>query len=226
MGFEWVTNNLIFLTATIGFIYGAFRILIRKKPLFMKLPVMALACLAISFLYFILQYLTQGEVPDDFNIGLLGLTGCFMFLFSCNYGQMDSLVDDGSREFTKYRVLSWIPISVLICIFLPVYFSGTSIVTMIGYSVVMLFLVNAARFHFKHLILPDVSYGVIRCIRGYNLTALILCIATATLLTAKCIALDNLYLGAGIVMSVCCVVILPIIEMGEKKWKEGAEWTL
>ena len=225
MNWEWITNNIIFAAAAIGFIYGIFRILIRKKPLFMKLPVMSLGCLSISFLYFIMQYLTRGEVPNGFNVGLFGLTGCFMFLFSCNYGQMDSLADDGNSALTKYRLLSWIPIPILICIFVPVYLCGTPIVIIVGYSVVMLFLVNAARFHFKHLIWPDVNYGVVRCIRGYNLTALILCFATAVLLVAEYIGNEYLYLGAGIVMSVCCIAVLPIIEMGEKRWKECSRWT-
>ena len=89
-----------------------------------------------------------------------------MFFFSANYGQMDSLADDGSRKFLKYRLISRLVVVPFVAVYVPVYFYNVSLVAFIGYDVVMFFLVNAARFHLKHLIFPDVSYGVINCLKA------------------------------------------------------------
>ena len=84
----------------------------------------------------------------------------FMFLLSANYGQLDTLADDGSASNLKFRLISWIAPVALIAVYLPIYFIGESIVTIISYNVVMFFLINASRYHLKHLIIPDVELPI------------------------------------------------------------------
>ena len=45
-------------------------------------------------------------MPDSFSISELAYFGCYLFLLSANMGQFDSFVDDGRKEFNKYRLLA------------------------------------------------------------------------------------------------------------------------
>ena len=218
MSIELITNIIVGVASLAGFLYGAYHILIRKKPLYLKMAVMALACMLISCVYTIAQHLVKGYVPGGFHVGMLGLTGCFLFLFSANYGMIDGLADDGSAEFLKYRIISWIAPIVLVFGFFPVYLFGDYSFKRVIYLIIVLLIAFAAKYHFKHLIFPDVDYGVVRAIRGYNAIALILCIATNVFLMSDIIGLEYLYLATGIVMAVCCIAIIPVLKKEATKW--------
>ena len=221
MTLEMVTDIIIFIASLVSFIYGFFKILIqKKKALYLKMIVLAIAGIMISRANIMLQYLTRGAENQDFHVGLLGLVGCFLFLLSANYGEMDRLVDDGSKEFFKYRMLSWIAPVILLVIFSLVFLGGASFSRSrtIMCSVVMLVLAVASRFHLKHYIFPDAEYGVVRRIRGYNAVALVLCLAATVLLMADVTGNSYMYFGAGIVMAIGCLILLPLLQREVAKW--------
>ncbi len=218
MTIEVVTNLIILLTSQIGFIYGFFTILIRRQPLYLKMVVLVMACMMVSRIYVILQFITKGDDPDVFHVGMLGMLGCFLFLFSANFGMIDSLTDDGDKEFIKYRIISWLAPVLIIAGFVPVCFFGGTISKNVSYAVVVLFVALASRYHLKHLIFPDVDYGVVRCIRGYNAVALVLCLAVTVFISGDILSLDIVILISGIVMSICCIVIVPLIKKEASKW--------
>ncbi len=56
-------------------------------------------------LYQVVRLLTVGDIFDRFQLGILGVLGSLLFLFSANFGMMDSLADDGSKEYVKYRII-------------------------------------------------------------------------------------------------------------------------
>ncbi|MCR4842542.1 MAG: hypothetical protein K5840_04695 [Eubacterium sp.] len=220
LNIEVLATVIVFLASLAAFIYGVVTILIRKKALYLKMIVLAVACILISRLYLVLQYLTRGEIPDGFHVGILGGVGCFLFLLSSNYGQMDSLADDGSAQFAKYRLISWLAPVVLIIVYIPTFMAGGTLDKVVGYTVAMVFVVISARFHLKHLIFPDVDYGIIKCIRGYNALALLLCLAVTVTFMSEVNSFTYLYLAANIVIAGCCVAILPVLR------KEAAKWTI
>ncbi len=219
MTIEIITNLIILAASLLGFIYGLFTILIRKRPLYLKMVVLAVACMMISRIYLLLQYLTGKDIPDGFHVGILCMLGCFLFLFSANFGMIDGLADDGSMKFLKYRLISWIVPIVLIASFVPMYAFDNISIKLIAYSVVLFVVAISARFHFKHLILPDVDYGVVRQIRGYNAVALFLCLSTTVMLVADLRQMTHLYMVAGCAMALFCLIILPILK------KEAMRWT-
>ena len=76
----------------------------------------------------------------------------------------------------------------------------------------------ASYFNLKHFIFPDVEFGIIRSIRGYNLIALLLAVLSVgeiiLMLWGEMIPLLILY------VAICTVsiAIVPILEKGVKKW--------
>ena len=222
MSLEMIADIIMCAASFISFMYGLCTILVKKSALYLKMVVMAVACIMISRINIMLQYLTNGEEIQIFHVGLLGLVGCFMFLLSANYGEIDRLADDGSRHFLKYRLLSWLAPVILLVVYVQAFLMGVHVSQSRTFicSVVMLVLLIASRFHLKHLIFPDVDYGIVRQIRGYNTLALILCLATTVLLMGDITDNSVLFFGAGIVMSVCCLIILPLLR------REAARWTM
>ena len=66
---------------------------------------LAVGCTAFGKLYQVIRLLTVGEIYREFQPGLLGMIESLMFLFSANFGMMDHLADDGSKQFRKYRMI-------------------------------------------------------------------------------------------------------------------------
>ena len=142
-----------------------------------------------------------------------------MFFFSSNYGQIDSLVDDGSKKNRRYRLLALIAPLAVTGIYVLYYvrtgFGEDAAVRGVESAVIAV----ASYYHLKHLIIPDVKYGIVRSIRKYNLLALIyafLCMAEMLL---------SLFPLPFICTAVLCVlfcltltVLIPVLEKGAKTW--------
>ena len=220
MSIETIAVCIVLFASFAGLIYGVVNIITKKKALYIKMVALAVACITISYLYYMLQIFTRGEMPVGFNVGMLGIIGCFLFLLSANYGQMDSLADDGTKKFAKYRFISLIAPIILAIIFIQVYFTDAEKPKIVSYTLVAIIIMAASRFHLKHLIFPDVDFGVIRCIRGYNIIALILCVSTIFMMVADCADYMMVYLVSNIIMAGCCIVVLPVLK------REVAKWTI
>lgn len=208
------------LSAGIGFGYGLFRFFRDKSALYVKMIVFGVGCAMLGRLFETLLYVVNVEVTGDFHIGMLGTIGSFLFFFSANYGQMDSLVDDGTPQFRKTRMIALAAPLVMLAFWLVfVVLEGFNGAT-ISLGIVMLFAALASYFHLKHLIIDDVSCGLIRSIRLYNLLALIYVVLCMLEIVVAYFALPAFC--AIIVCVLECAVLLalvPVLERGVKKWK-------
>ena len=124
MSLEMIADIIMCVASFLSFMYGLFTLLVGKKALYLKMVVMAVACVMISRMNIMIQYLTTGKEIQIFHVGLLGLVGCFLFLLSSNYGEIDRLADDGSKQFFKYRALSWLAPLVLLILYVQVFLMG------------------------------------------------------------------------------------------------------
>ena len=167
-----------------------------------------------------LQLLTAGEIRQGFHVGLLGTIGSFLFFLTANYGQMDSLADDGSPAMRKYR---WIalaaPLTVLAMYAVTILVSGWGEQAVVD-GILTLVIGQASYYHLKHLIVPDVKGAIIYSIRGYNLMALIY----AALCMAEMIVkyLPPVFIFRYVIYAALCViaiVFIPVLEGGVKKWR-------
>ena len=211
-------NLGILLCAAAGFICGAIRYLRPKKPLYASMIVLGLGCVLLGRLYQCVRLLTGSTLTEQFQIGVLGAAGAFSFFFSSNYGQIDSLVDDGGTEFLRYRTLAWTGPIAIGALFAPIAAGPGSLSFKLGCGVAAAFIAPACYFHVKHLIIPDVDYGVVRCQRGYNCLALCMGLFSMLELIALSWRAEWLFLISGIALGGVCLLIAPVMDQGVKKW--------
>ena len=165
-------NLAVLLCAAAGFACGARRHLRPKRPLYAAMIVLGVGCIALGRLYQCVRLLTGSSITESFQLGILGVVGAFSFFFSANYGQIDSLVDDGGERFKRYRAVAWTGPAVIGALYAAAVgpLGTTARLVCAGVSAVI---AAGCYYHAKHLLIPDVDYGVVRCLRGFNALALL-----------------------------------------------------
>ena len=156
-----------------GFIYGLLKMCTGKRPMYMNIIVMGVGCAVISRIFNISCLLNEGALRTRFNVGSLGSIGVFLALLSANFGQFDGIVDDGQKEHMKYRLYpligSLVPFAAIPLVYLsPLPPSGT-----VCHVISLLLIGMGVYYHIKHLIFPDVEFGIANSIRPYNFLAIL-----------------------------------------------------
>ena len=214
-----IANIIICACAFAGFIYGIVKFFKPKKAVFSQMIALAVGCAAFGRLYQAVRLLTGGDMFNGFQLGVFGVVGSLLFLFSANFGAMDSLADDRSKKYLKYRLIAIsAPAAALILYILFIFFTNLPKSVKVASAMVTVFVMAASYFHLKHLIFPDVDFGVIKCLKPYNLLALIytfLCLSEMIV-----IGLDNEIgiLIAGVLIGAAQIGIVISAERGIKKW--------
>ena len=214
-----ITNIIICVCAFAGFTYGIVRFFKPRKAVYAQMIALSVGCVAFGRLYQVVRLLTGGDMFNGFQLGVFGVIGSLMFLFSANFGAMDSLADDKSKTLGKYRIIALsAPAAALILYILFICFTDLPRSVKIASALVTVFVMQASYFHLKHLILPDVDYGIINCLKTYNLLALIytfLCMAETVF-----IGLNNEIgiLIAGILTGCVLIGIVAALQRGIGKW--------
>ena len=89
----------------------------------------------------------------------------------------------------------------------------------IPYGAVTLFIALASYYHLKHLIIEDVSFGLIKAIRSYNLLSLVYALLCMLEMLVKSFNIPDFCIV--IINVLQCLVLLafvPVLERGVKKW--------
>ena len=207
------------VSAGIGFGYGLFRFFRDESALYVRMIIFAVGCAMLGRLFETLLILVNGSLQNGFHVGMLGIIGSFLFLFSANFGQMDSIVDDGSKRYLKTRLISLAAPLVIAAIWGVIALSKGLNESTIPRGVEALFIAQASYFHLKHLIIKDVSFGLIKAIRSYNLLSLVYALLCMLEIYIKSYNFPVVY--TVIVTVLLCVVLLafvPVLERGVKKW--------
>ena len=212
-----IMNIIFMLAAAVSFIRGAGLNFKEGKAVYIWLVTCAVGCAFVSGLFETVQLLIRPDVVGGYQLGLLGLMGEFLFFFSANFGEIDSLGDDGTAAYKKYRVISFVVCALVftgalvMCRKSILAVSGR-IFTLAALVIIML----ALFFHIKHLIIPDVEDGILKSIRYYNLIGMINCIASVlVLLSGQGTVVWTIAFAVKIAM---IVAILPVLEKGVAKW--------
>ncbi len=220
MNLYLIANLIVCVCAFIGFADGAFRYFRPRKALYGQMITLAMLCIVIGRLFNICRILAGGSLQEGFQLGFLGFIGSYMFFYSSNYGTLDSLVDDKSKEYRKYRLTGLIAPIIFIAAYFPLFMTGQiSLMWRVQGGVLLFFAAICSYFHVKHLVFPDIDYGVVRSLRPYNFLALLYMISS----TVECYALsrdnDVLTLAACICSALILVILMPLISRGLKRWK-------
>lgn len=213
-----VENLAILVCAAVSFVFGAFRYLRPRKPLYASMIVLASGCLLLGRLFQCILLWSGGTLTDRFQIGALGAAGAFAFFLSANYGQIDSLVDDGGKRFRPYRAIGWTGPLLILALYALVALSPAGLSFRLSSALPAAVIAAACYFHVKHLFIPDVEYGVVRCQRPYNALALAMGAAIMTEMTALARNSQVLLLISGTVLCAVSLAIVPTMDRGVKRW--------
>ena len=214
-----IANIITCLCAFIGFTYGVSRFFRPKKAVYAQMITLSVGCMAFGRLYQVVRLLTVGDILENFQLGVLGVIGGLIFLFSANYGVMDSLADDGSKKFKKYRIIPVLAPLAAIAVY-AVFFLTRDLPNLVRIvsGVITLVVAGASYYNLKHLIFPDVDFGVINCLKGYNILALIFEFLSVAEMIAFSFNNDVAAFIIGVIMGAVLLAIVPTVERGIKKW--------
>lgn len=201
-----------------GFTYGTVVFLSKKTPLYAKMITGAVGCMMFGYLLAVIRRISGFE-ERAFRIDYLSYIGVFLFLLTANEGIMDGLADDGSKGFRKYRLTALAAPLVIVLAFVPAALSEAPAVSKVFCGVIALFAAAASYFNFKHAIFPDVEFGVIRCVRGYNLLALAYAVLHMGTLASRANGAETVTLILSVLTCADVILILPVLKRGIERWK-------
>lgn len=215
----WI-GELVPLSATIfSFIYGLNKFFKKGKPLFLQSITMAMGCYSLGSVYHLCQTLTTETVLEGFTPAYLGRIGFFLFLITATYGQMDRIVDDGSKKLRPYRYMALIAPVLAALLYVPnAIIVELPIQTKIAALLVWLPAVVAVYYNVKHAIIPDFDFGFIRAIKPYNILAACLGFAELLCLTAWDYYNDTLLVISSVAFAILCVAMMCAAKKGAEKW--------
>ena len=219
MNLVLISNIITCVCAFAGFAFGIVKFFGPKKAVYAQMITLAVGCMAFGRLYQVVRILTGGGVSEEFQLGVLGVMGSLLFLFSANFGLMDSLADDGSKEYVKYRVIPVAAPLAAVAVYVAAFlFADVPLFVKIVAGILTVFVSGASYFNLKHLIFPDVDFGVINCLKTYNLLALVFeALCVAEMLSNKS-GNEVFVLIIGALSGVVLLAVTPAVERGMKKW--------
>ena len=180
---------------------------------------MAMGCHALGSVYHVCQTLTTEEVLEGFTPAYLGRIGFFLFLIVASYGQMDRIVDDGSRAARPSRYIALIAPLCAVLLYLPnALMEDLPTETKVAVLLVWLPGVISVYYNLKHAIIPDCDFGFIKAIKPYNILALSLGFAEMLCLTAWDYLYNTQLVITSVAFAVLCVSMILVAKKGAEKW--------
>ena len=212
-----LANIIVCALAFIGFVYGATKFFGAKKALYGQMITFAILCVVVGRIFNVSRLLTGGDIIGRFQLGTLATIGSFIFFFSSNFGALDSIVDDGSDGFKKYRRIAVIAPLIVLAAYFPLFYVGdTALVWKVQGAVLALFASWSSYYHLKHLIIPDVDFGVVKSLRPYNFLALCYVVSSMTEFFALSRNNEVLTLVSCSCSAVVALLMIPLISYGLK----------
>ena len=215
----WIAEILPLIATLFSFVYGIKKFLKKGKPLFLQSITMAMGCHTLGSIYHVCQTLTTETVFEGFTPAYLGRIGFFLFLITASYGQMDRIVDDGSKKIRSIRYIALIGPALAFLLFIPnAIMEDLPTKTKIAVSLVWLPALVAVYYNLKHAIIPDFDFGFIKAIKPYNILATCLGFAELLCLTAWDYLYNIQLIITSLVFAILCVSMMFVAKKGADKW--------
>lgn len=216
----WIAE-IVPLSATLfSLIYGLSHFFKKGKPLFLQSITMAMGCHALGSIYHLCQTLTSETLFEGFTPAYLGRIGFFLFFITASYGQMDRIVDDGSRKIKPSRYIAIAAPIFAALLYLPnALMDDLPLVTKVAVSLVWIPAMVSLYYNFKHAIIPDCDFGFIKAIKPYNFLAVGLGISELCCLTAWDYFYNAPLVITSVIFAIVCVLTILAAKKGADKWK-------
>lgn len=215
----WIAE-LVPLGATLfSFVYGISKFFKKGKPLFLQSITMAMGSHSLGSIYHVCQTLTTETVFEGFTPAYLGRIGFFLFFLAASYGQMDKIVDDGSKKLRHTRFVALLASIGAILLYLPNGFmEDLPISTKIAVLLVWLPAIFSVYYNLKHAIIPNFDFGFIKAIKPYNILAVCLGFAELLCLTAWNYLYNTQLVISSVIFAGLCVALMIAAKKGAERW--------
>ena len=215
----WIAELVPLCATLFSFIYGLNKFFKKGKPLFLQSITMAMGSHALGSIYHICQTLTTETVLEGFTPAYLGRIGFFLFFIAASYGQMDKIVDDGSKKMRPARYIALIAPLGAILLYLPNGFmEDLPTVTKIAALLVWLPAIFSLYYNLKHSIIPNLDFGFIKAIKPYNILALCLVFSELLCLTAWDFYYSIPLAISAVIFGSLCIATMIAAKKGVEKW--------
>ena len=215
----WIAELVPLCATVFSFIYGLHNFFKKGKPLFLQSITMAMGCHALGSVYHLCQTLTTDTVLEGFTPAYLGRIGFFLFLITASYGQMDRIVDDGSKKILPSRIIALAAPICAMLLYLPNgLMEELPTATKIAVLLVWLPAMVSVYYNLKHSIIPDFDFGFIKAIKPYNVLATCLGFAELLCLTAWDFLYGTQLVITSFVFAVLCIAMMLEAKKGAEKW--------
>ena len=216
-----IGNGILSLAALGSFIYSLVRFFKPRGALYKKMVGCALGCIFLERIYSIVQFIVAGELTEIFQIGSFGNIGCFMFLFSANYGAFNSLIDDRSETLKKYRRIALAAPVFFIAAGVVILLSPANLGRSISCFIEEVLMGLSCYYSLKFLIIPKEYADITTSLRPFHLLSL----GLALIFTVENILWvydpegSQYWIIIYIVSFLFIVALAPVLHRGIKKWK-------
>ena len=215
----WIAELVPLCATLFSFIYGVNKFFKKGKPLFLQSITMAMGSHALGSAYHVCQTLTTETVTDGFTPAYLGRIGFFLFVLAASYGQMDRIVDDGSKKIRHSRYIALIAPLCAILLYLPNgLMENLPVATKIAVLLVWIPAIFSVYYNLKHAIIPDFDFGFIKAIKPYNILAVGLGFSELICLTAWNYLYNTQLVITSVIFAVLCVTLMIAAQKGAERW--------
>lgn len=220
MNLQLAANLYLLACSGISLVCGIIRILgKRKPPTYFLFIFFAVLSAFLSRIFYSISIAVYGAPPDIFNIGFLGYAAMLLFMFFANYGQIDLLVDDRKTLKAKYRIIPVIvPVIELTAGICGLLFGTVDFSVRASFLVISVIAGFAGYLNIKHLVVPDVDFGIVKSIRGYNLIAFLTGIFSLAEIGFSVFEYNGIIIYCQIILGILYAVMIPVLVSEVKKW--------
>ncbi len=213
-----IAQMLLVTGPLFGFIFGAICFYRKKAAFFNQLVVSALGCMMLGRIYELVFWLTAGNLPEGFDLSVLGDVGCFLFLLSASFGQMDGLVDGREKKDVKYRLIPLAAPALILAAGVFLYLHKNDISVIFSDLIIFAVTMVSSYYNLKHLIFPDVDFGILKSIRGYNALTLGGTLSFVLLCVGEEIGNLTLFGIGALLTGLWAFAVIPVLKGGSRKW--------
>ena len=215
---QHITEIIICIIIVASFIYGVHSFFKKGVAMYAQLITCAIGCFALSRIFRIVTIITTGAIPVGFHVGYFGSFGCFLFLLSANYGIMNNLLDDGSKAYMKYRLLSLIAPAVFSIGCIVLMFSDMTLVGKVILLIMQIPSSFSSYYCMKILILPNNDFGFAKAIKPMNACSLAFTLLNSIYIFVSARGNDMAVIIVGVLMAISCFATILATKQGVKQW--------